>query len=73
MKSGDFLIENFRKFIDTIHIFVSSLIMPELKLSQSLVSERCTHDERGMSSGTTEVEKTTLIIKKIPSARRIME
>ena len=58
MESSDFLVKDFGEFVDSVDVFVGLLVVPELKLSQSLVAERAAHDERGVTSGTAQVEET---------------
>merc|ERR1719198_2764510 len=41
-------------------VLTTVLIGPQLKLCKSLVGERAGHDEARVSSGTSEVNKTTL-------------
>jgi len=59
MKSGDLLIKNLGEFVDFVLILLGGLVVPELKLSQSLVGERGAHDERGVTSGASEIQQTT--------------
>ena len=59
MKSSDLLIKDLGKFVDTSSIGVLSPVLPELQLGEGLVAEGGGHDERGVSSGASEVEETT--------------
>jgi hypothetical protein len=56
MESGDFLIKNFREFVDSNDVLVSLSVLPELELSQCLVGEGAAHHKRGVSSSASEVQ-----------------
>ena len=61
MKSGDLLVEDLWKLVDfSLLVFLGSLVLPEIDLSKSLVGERARHNERWVTSGTSQVEESTL-------------
>mmetsp|Transcript_14572 Transcript_14572/g.22473 ORF Transcript_14572/g.22473 Transcript_14572/m.22473 type:complete len:433 (+) Transcript_14572:230-1528(+) len=41
-------------------VLATVLLLPELELGKSLVGERARHNKRGVTSGTSQVEETTL-------------
>ena len=60
MKSGDLLVELLGEDVDlTDLVLVGLAVLPEIDLSEDLVSERAGHDERWVTSGTAEVHQTT--------------
>jgi len=58
VKTGDLLIELLGQEVDSQGVL--ALLGPQGDLSKNLVAERGGHDERGVASGTAEVDKTTL-------------
>jgi len=61
MEGGDLLIEFLGKDVDfTLLVLIVVFVGPELDLSEDLVGEGAGHDERGMSSGASEVKESTL-------------
>jgi hypothetical protein len=72
VKTGDLLIKNLWQDVDTnielsgfaeLNVFLGELWVLSLEeedLGKNLVGERARHDERGVSSGTAQVDKTSL-------------
>ena len=57
VKPGDLLVENLGKKVNvTASVLAAVLLLPELKLGESLVGEGTRHDEGRVSSGATKVE-----------------
>jgi len=60
VKGGDLLIELLWKDIHlTLLVFIGVLVLPQVDLGEHLVCERARHDEGWMSSGASEVKKTS--------------
>ena len=56
MEGGNLLIELLGEDIDfTLLVLLGVFVGPELDLGEDLVREGARHDERGMSSGATQV------------------
>merc|ERR1712241_1291556 len=56
---GNLLIEGLRQQIDIVLVSTILFRVPqEVELTQDLVGERAGHDERGMTSRTTQIEQT---------------
>ena len=53
MQAGHFFVELFRQPINRVFVFV--LVLPEVDLSEGLVSEGIGHHEAGMTGGATEI------------------
>ena len=61
MEAGDLLVEDLGKDVDLVGVVLSGgTLVPELQLSEDLVCERARHDERWVTSGTSQVKKTSL-------------
>jgi len=59
MEGGDLLVEFLGEDVYfTLLILVVVAVHPEVDLSESLVGERAGHDERGVASGTAQVQET---------------
>ena len=60
MEAGNLLVQSLGEDVDVSGLVLASvLFLPELQLGEDLVGERRRHDERGVASGATQVEKTT--------------
>ena len=61
MEAGDLLVKSLGEDVDlAAGVLASSPLLPELDLGKSLVGEGAGHDERRVTSGATQVEKTAL-------------
>merc|ERR1719361_1941745 len=59
MESGNLLIQRFWQSSDFLFVIAVVSMLPEVDLGKRLVGERARHDERGVSSGASEVHQTT--------------
>jgi hypothetical protein len=61
MKTGDLLVKDLGKDVDlSVLVLLGVSLVPELQLSKDLVCERARHDERWVTSGASQVKKTSL-------------
>ncbi|GMT30686.1 hypothetical protein PFISCL1PPCAC_21983, partial [Pristionchus fissidentatus] len=61
VKTGDLLVEGLGENVESEGVLVlGSVLGPELNLGEDLVGEGGRHDERGVSGGASEVDKTSL-------------
>jgi hypothetical protein len=61
VQAGDLLVKDLGKDVDlSTGVLGGVLLVPELQLSKDLVCERARHDERWVTSGTSQVKKTSL-------------
>ena len=60
VKAGNLLVQVLGENVHLVLVLLGESVVPELDLSDSLVGERTRHNERRVTSGTTEVEKTAL-------------
>lgn len=58
MESGDFFVELLGQEVNSNRVFLN--VLPDLQLSHNLVTEGVGHNERRMSSGTSQVDETAL-------------
>lgn len=61
VEHSDLLVKVLGENVDlSLLVFVTITVLPKFKLSEDLVSERAGHNERWVTSGTTQVEESTL-------------
>jgi len=61
VKSSDLLVEDLWELVHlTLLVLGVILVLPEIDLGKSLVGERAGHNERWMSSGASQVHKSSL-------------
>jgi len=61
VENSDLLVEVLGEDVDlSLLVFVTITVLPEFKLSEDLVSERAGHNERWVTSSTTQVEESAL-------------
>ena len=61
MEAGDLLVKDLGKDVDLgVVVLSGGTLVPEFQLSEDLVCERARHDERWVTSGTSQVKKTSL-------------
>ncbi|GMR54030.1 hypothetical protein PMAYCL1PPCAC_24225 [Pristionchus mayeri] len=61
VKSGDLLVEGLGEDVQSDGVLVlGSVLGPDLDLGDDLIGERSRHDERGVASGASKVDKTSL-------------
>ena len=59
MKFGYLLIQFLGKHIDLVLVGSAITFLPEFNLGENLVRERVGHDKRGVSSCTSEIQKSS--------------
>jgi hypothetical protein len=61
VEAGDLLVKDLGKDVDlSSGVLGATLLVPELQLSKDLICERARHDERRVTSGTSQVKKASL-------------
>jgi len=60
VEAGNLLVQGLGEEVDLLLVFARAALLVELKLGHDLVGEGAGHDKRGVSSGATKVEETSL-------------
>lgn len=60
MQTGNLFVEFLRKLVHLVGVLAGVSVGPEFNLSEGLVSERVRHDERRVTSSTSQVQETSL-------------